>query len=93
MALIYFDPYPKIPIIQGRLSILKMYLSLIFLGRVLTTGWISKEGLIAQIYQTFFWKLSTPSTLENLTPPDLNILFPTTLSWGGGGAVHPPTNS
>ena len=50
MALIYFDPYPKIPIIQGSLSILKMYLSLIFLGRVLATGWISKEGLIAQIY-------------------------------------------
>ena len=50
MALIYFDPYPKIPIIQDRLSILKMYLSLIFLGRVLATGWISKEGLIAQIF-------------------------------------------
>ena len=53
MALIYFDPYPKIPILQGRLSILKMYLSLIFLGGgggVLATGWISKEGLIAQIY-------------------------------------------
>ena len=50
MALIYFDPYPKIPIIQGRLSILKMYVGFIFLGRVLATGWISKEGLIAQIY-------------------------------------------
>ena len=32
MALIYFDPYPKIPIIK--LSILKMYLSLIFLGGI-----------------------------------------------------------
>ena len=50
MVLIYFDPYPKIPIIQGRLSNLKMYMNLIFGGRVLATGWISKEGLIAQIY-------------------------------------------
>ena len=52
MALIYYDPYPKIPIIQGKLSVLKMYLSLIFFGggRVLAAGWISKEVLIAQIY-------------------------------------------
>ena len=50
MALICFDPYPKIPIIQGRLSILKMCLSLIFLGRAFATGGISKEGLVSQIY-------------------------------------------
>ena len=42
MALIYFDPYPKIPIIK--LSILKMYVSLIFLEGVSATELISKEG-------------------------------------------------
>ena len=38
MALIYFDPYPKIPIIQGR----GVYWQ--------NDAWISKEGSIAQIY-------------------------------------------
>ena len=38
----------------------------------------------------------TPSTLENLTLPDLYLLFPTTLSKGGGGGEGvraPPTDS
>ena len=54
----------------------------IFLGLVLATGWISKEGLLAQIYYTFFWKLSIPSTLENFTIPDGSLLRPTKLSTG-----------
>ena len=53
MALIYFINIPKYKLYRvGFLFSASKNddLSFIFLGRALAKGWISKEGLIAQIY-------------------------------------------